>query len=125
MAISALTHATLSNTRGGHPIRPTVYCHHWWGNNSPHDRNLVDGTPCPFCGKPLHKSPAQNFDGAALEADLTGDIKHHGQNPADRLLHRTCNRSRGDGHDERSPLQETATTRESTPAGPTGWDWLG
>lgn len=87
--------------------------------------NLVDGIPCPFCGKPLHKSPAQNFDGAALEADLTRDIKHHGQNPADRLLHCTCNRSRGDGHDERSPLQETATTRESTPAGPSGWGWLG
>jgi hypothetical protein len=87
--------------------------------------NLVDGTPCPFCGKPLHKNPAQNFDGAALEADHTRDLKHHGQNPADRLLHRTCNRSRGDGHDERSPLRENATTREGKPEAPTGWDWLG
>lgn len=84
--------------------------------------NLVDGSPCPFCGKPLHKEPAKNFDGAALEADHTKDIKHHGQNPADRLIHRTCNRSRGDGHDERSPL---ATPGPAATVASTGWDWLG
>ena len=87
--------------------------------------NLVDGSPCPFCGKALYKEPAKNFDGAALEADHTKDIKHHGQNPADRLIHRTCNRSRGDGHDERSPLNKAKREAErATPTGPTGWDWL-
>lgn len=87
--------------------------------------NLVDGSPCPFCGKPLYKEPARNFDGAALEADHTKDIKHHGQNPADRLVHRHCNRSRGDGHDERSPLNKAKHEAEHAAAsGPTGWDWL-
>ena len=41
--------------------------------------------------------------GAALEADHTKDLKHHGPGDADRLLHRTCNRSRGDGNDHRKP----------------------
>lgn len=67
---------------------------------------LKDGEPCEWCGQPMYRKPEQNFDGAALEADHTRDLKHHGPGDADRLLHRTCNRSRGAGHDERKPGTE-------------------
>lgn len=88
--------------------------------------NLVDGTPCPGCGNPMYKDPARNHDGAALEADHTRDLKHHGPSQADRLLCRTCNRSRGDGHDERLPVNKAKREAEQAAAyGPTGWDWLG
>lgn len=64
---------------------------------------LKDGQACEWCGQPMYRKPEQNFDGAALEADHTRDLKHHGPGDADRLLHRTCNRSRGDGNDHRKP----------------------
>ena len=67
---------------------------------------LKDGEPCEWCGQPMYRKPERNFDGAALEADHTRDLKHHGPGDADRLLHRTCNRSRGAGHDERKPRIE-------------------
>ncbi|MDK7047785.1 hypothetical protein QP324_04240, partial [Corynebacterium sp. UMB0012] len=31
--------------------------------------NLVDGTECEYCARPMFRDPAKNFDGAALEAD--------------------------------------------------------
>jgi len=61
---------------------------------------LVDGAPCPECGKPMFKTAAKNFDGAALEADHgPGAALKYAANKqatkATRLLHRTCNRSGG------------------------------
>ncbi|WP_412100198.1 AAA family ATPase [Corynebacterium aurimucosum] len=61
---------------------------------------LKDGTPCPECGKPMFKTAAKNFDGAALEADHgPGSALKYAENKqatkATRLLHRTCNRSGG------------------------------
>lgn len=64
---------------------------------------LKDGQACEWCGQPMYRKPEQNFDHAPLEADHTLDLKHHGPGDADRLLHRTCNRSRGDGNDHRKP----------------------
>lgn len=60
----------------------------------------TDGTPCPECGKPMYKTAAKNFDGAALEADHgPGSALKYAENKqatkATRLLHRTCNRSGG------------------------------
>lgn len=83
--------------------------------------NLTDGTPCPGCGNPMYRDPKKNHDGAALEADHTHDLKHHGPNDADRLLCRTCNRSRGDGHDERLPTNQTPTTQNGEPI---DWGWI-
>ena len=59
-----------------------------------------DGAPCPECGKPMYKTAAKNFDGAALEADHgPGNALKYADNKqatkATRLLHRTCNRSGG------------------------------
>lgn len=91
--------------------------------------NLADGTPCPGCGNPMYRDPTKNHDGAPLEADHTKDIKHHGPSQADRLLCRTCNRARKDGHDERLPINKAkreAEQKADTPKGQTiGWDWLG
>lgn len=65
--------------------------------------NLTEGTPCDWCGQPMYKKPAQNFDHAPLEADHSADLKHHGPGDADRLLHRRCNRQRKDGQEHRRP----------------------
>lgn len=90
--------------------------------------NHVDGTPCPGCGKPMYRDPKKNHDGAALEADHTKNLKHHGPSDADRLLCRTCNRSRADGHDERLPVNQTADDAPPTPGPSTrptlDWSWL-
>ena len=62
-----------------------------------------DGSDCWWCGEPMFKDPAANFDGHPLAADhdvarVNGGIK------ASRLLHLTCNSQRGDGsHDDRRP----------------------
>lgn len=75
---------------------------------------LVDGTPCPWCNKPLYKQPEKNFDGAPLEADHEKDIKTYGtKHFANRLLHRRCNRQRGAGFDERSPLKQSGKPLDS------------
>jgi hypothetical protein len=81
--------------------------------------NMKDGTPCEWCQRPMWKDPAKNFDGAALEADHTRDLKHHGPGDADRLLHRACNRSRGAGHDERQPGNEQVAESNE----PDGFTW--
>lgn len=91
--------------------------------------NLVDGTPCPGCGNPMYRDPTKNHDGAPLEADHTKDIKHHGPSQADRLLCRTCNRARKDGHDERLPInkakREAEQRADASKGQAIGWDWLG
>ncbi|QQB45348.1 hypothetical protein I6I10_06955 [Corynebacterium glucuronolyticum] len=51
--------------------------------------SLRDGTECDYCGRPMYKDSARNFDGAALEADHLQQDKGH---LAARLLHRQCNR---------------------------------
>ena len=77
---------------------------------------LVDGSPCPWCGKPLHKRAEANWDHAPLEADHSKALKHHGPGDADRLLHRHCNRSRADGRDDRKP-----DAQSEVPAAPFVW----
>ena len=52
--------------------------------------NLVDGTECEYCGKPMFRAPDKNFDGAALEADHVDRDKTQ---PPKRLIHRKCNRT--------------------------------
>lgn len=77
-----------------------------------------DGTPCPGCGNPMYRRGELNHDGSPLEADHTRDLKHHGPGDADRLLCRTCNRSRGAGRDDRLPVNK------KTQAAPS-FDWTG
>lgn len=77
-------------------------------------RALTDGTPCWWCNQPLHRHPADNYDGAPLEADHSNARSTHGTtgNHADRLLHRRCNRQRLNGtHDHLRPALTGADPR--------------
>ncbi|WP_276652447.1 hypothetical protein [Corynebacterium vitaeruminis] len=64
---------------------------------SEHKRNrdvllyqLLPGTECEVCARPMYRDPTKNFDGAPLEADHENADT---SKPANRLIHRTCNRS--------------------------------
>lgn len=56
----------------------------------------IDGSPCYWCGRGTFLSADQNWDGNGLEADHSIP-RSAGGTIADRLMHRTCNRARGDG----------------------------
>lgn len=92
--------------------------------------NHRDGTPCWWCGKPMYREPARNFDTAALEADHSLARSQGGQH-ADRLLHMTCNRQRQDGsRDNLRPALtgQPLTKKPSDPDNPLGtrhlpWPW--
>lgn len=55
-----------------------------------------DGAACYWCARPMFRDAARNFDGKTLEGDHS-DPRSRGGRKADRLLHSTCNRQRGDG----------------------------
>lgn len=59
-------------------------------------RGLVDGTPCWWCDRPMHRDPARNWDGRTLQGDHSTP-RAVGGTVTDRLLHATCNEERGDG----------------------------
>lgn len=70
-------------------------------------RNHKDGDPCWWCGKPMYKNKNQNWDGYSLAADHTV-ARAHGGRKADRLLHHTCNSTRGAGGAEVDDLRPAA-----------------
>lgn len=77
---------------------------------------LVDGSPCEECGRPMFKNASKNFDGAALEADHgPGSALKYAVDKqrvrATRLLHRTCNR-RGGAWDRPKKPQFKASNSE-------------
>lgn len=90
--------------------RPTKSRHErGLGTRHEHERKRliaghVDGTPCWWCGQPMHRDSAANPDGMPLEADHTNP-RSKGGTVADRLLHGRCNRQRGDGsRDHQRPV---------------------
>uniref|UniRef100_A0AAU8GM67 HNH endonuclease n=1 Tax=Mycobacterium phage JustASigh TaxID=3158894 RepID=A0AAU8GM67_9CAUD len=85
-----------------------------WDHQLHRDRLLlrhVDGTLCWWCGRKMFRDPTRNWDGKPLHADHSRSRATHGTtgNPADRLLHDTCNKQRGDGSrdDQRPALDPT------------------
>lgn len=65
---------------------------------------LKDGTPCWWCGLPMHKDKKRNWDGWALAADHSNPHGAKNGEQPDRLLHGRCNSQRQDGrYDERRP----------------------
>lgn len=56
----------------------------------------VDGARCPWCQRPMFRDKEQNFDRRALHADHD-TARSRGGTTATRLLHGSCNESRGDG----------------------------
>ncbi|MFE5699963.1 hypothetical protein [Rhodococcus koreensis] len=78
-----------------------------WAHQQQRERLLrahVDGTPCWWCGLPMYRDPARNWDGKPLEADHSR-ARSKGGTKADRLLCSGCNRSRQDGgRDHQRPI---------------------
>ncbi|APQ42468.1 hypothetical protein [Pasteurella phage PMP-GADVASU-IND] len=52
--------------------------------------NLVDGTLCEYCGRPMFRNAEDNFDGRTVEAD---HINADTSRPPGRLIHHKCNRT--------------------------------
>lgn len=83
-------------------------------------RQLVDGSPCPHCGRPMYRNPEYNFDGAPLEANHSDPLANHADKQtaplADELLHRFCNRSLGD-------YSRQTANPSPAPASSSGFQW--
>ena len=71
-------------------------------------RKLVDGALCWWCGLPMFKDSARNWDRKTLAGDHTVP-RVAGGAVADRLLHGMCNSQRQDGRwdDQRPALTGT------------------
>ncbi len=105
----------------GKDVRSTTERGLGWRHQKQRDRlvaGLVDGTACWWCGKPMYRDKAANFDGAPVEADHTL-ARSKGGDLADRLLHRRCNRSRGNG--SRDHLRPTAQPPPDQPRATRRW----
>lgn len=78
----------------------------------------VDGTPCFWDGRPMYREPARNWDGKPLHAEHSKSRSIYGTagNHADRLMHDTCNKQRGDGSrdDQRPALNPTLDELDGT-----------
>ena len=85
--------------------RQRGYTHH--AHDVPRKRLLMalkDGTPCWWCGLPMHKDKRRNWDGQALAADHSNAHGARNGEKPDRLLHSRCNSQRQDGrYDARRP----------------------
>lgn len=75
----------------------------------------TDGKRCWWCGLPMFKDALKNWDRKGLHAEHSKTQAKHGvgRTRADRLMHDTCNKQRGDGtRDDQRPvlllLQEQA-----------------
>lgn len=64
-------------------------------------RTHVDGTLCWWCDRPMFLEGARNWDQRSLAADHSHP-RSMGGTHADRLMHDTCNKSRGDGSRDHS-----------------------
>lgn len=79
-----------------------------------------DGTPCWWCARPMYRDKARNFDGQALAADHEL-ARANGGTAAGRLLHGSCNSSRGKGlRDDQRPAISSGgqDPRPATPSPP-------
>lgn len=66
----------------------------------------IDGIRCWWCGRKMFRDPARNWDAKPLNADHERSRARYGiaGNQANRLLHDTCNKQRGDGsRDDQRP----------------------
>ncbi|KIH72987.1 AAA family ATPase [Corynebacterium glutamicum] len=63
-------------------------------------RAHTDGSPCWWCGLPMHKDKAKNWDQKALARDHLEADGAKNRSKADQLLHFTCNSQRQDGRND-------------------------
>ncbi|MGW0052055.1 hypothetical protein [Nocardia nova] len=87
MATTAARRATTTQRGLGHAHRQQV---------AALLRLHVDGSPCWWCGLPMFRDPERNPDERMLQGDHSKP-RSMGGTVADRLLHASCNESRGDG----------------------------
>lgn len=85
----------------------------------------VDGRKCWWCGKPMFKNAARNWDRKALHADHKRSRSRFGvmRNAANRLLHDTCNKQRGDGSRDHLRPAITRHLADENPLGDLALDW--
>lgn len=62
--------------------------------------NMKDGEPCWWCGLPMFKDKAKNWDGKGLAADHVQEKGARNRQDAERLLHCNCNSQRQDGRND-------------------------
>ncbi|ABM14400.1 conserved hypothetical protein [Mycolicibacterium vanbaalenii PYR-1] len=98
-----------------------------WQHTQERERLLArhrDGRRCWWCAKPLYREPARNWDGEPLHADHTRP-RSKGGTTADRLLHATCNRTRGDGSrdHQRPAADQTPASNPDDDLGPLAMPW--
>lgn len=75
--------------------------------------NHVDGSPCFWCGLPMFLDDERNWDRRPLAGDHSL-ARTNGGTKADRLLHSTCNKQRGDGsRDDKRPAVTGIPVTES------------
>ncbi|ANN98193.1 hypothetical protein [Mycobacteroides abscessus] len=80
-------------------------------------RRLIEGTLCWWCGLPMFRDKACNWDGKQLAGDHSVP-RVHGGHLADRLLHGTCNSQRQDGRwDHIRPVVQGIHPSQWTPKG--------
>lgn len=101
-------------------------------------RKHQDGSPCDWCGKPMYRDPAKNWDydpkGSADSGKLQAD--HGAMTRAaairqglpiplpDRLLHGRCNQQRGDGvNDHLAANAHSEAVADDAPL-LMGWPWV-
>lgn len=101
----ATTHRNFTTKKKKPNFRERGYSYH--DHDLPRKRLLIalkDGTPCWWCGLPMHKDKKKNWDGWALAADHSNPHGAKNGEQPDRLLHGRCNSQRQDGrYDERRP----------------------
>lgn len=86
----------------------------------------IDGKRCWWCAKPMYKTPAKNWDKKGLHADHSKSRARHGvlRNAANRFLHDTCNKQRGDGtRDHLRPALALQAAHEEAGLGDLALDW--
>lgn len=120
LSVGVLRMSGMPNTTP-RPSKTTTQRGLGWDHQLHRDRLLirhVDGTLCWWCGRPMYRDPTRNWDydptalargdrgSGVLEADHERSRSTHGTggNAPNRLLHRKCNRQRGDGsRDDQRP----------------------
>jgi len=87
---------------------------------------FVDGKRCWWCGKPMFKDAKKNPDKKALHADHSKSRARFGafRNAANRFLHDTCNKQRGDGsRDHLRPALQLQTGADDKGLGDLALEW--
>ena len=99
----------------------------------------VDGTPCWWCSRPMYRDRRKNYDynpnatrrdgkpdtsSGSLAADHTRTRSTTTHSIADRILHGTCNKQRGDGtRDNQRPALTNTHTTDTSQLGTRVFDW--